>query len=176
VLLTEAVAAAVREAAGRAVQEAVRGVLAELPANPDLLDRLRAALGLAAPTAPATPAVPTPPTACAARVAQARAWVGAGWHQVRGACATVAGAAARAVAAVQERWRRTRQCRVPLLTAAAVGAATGVAVYCGGPTIAGLAGWIAGFTTTLAVQAALWLRPTFSGPPPVADACPGAAS
>ena len=40
------------------------------------------------------------------------------------------------------------------------GAVVGLAAYCGGPYVAAFAGWTAGFTTTLSVQAGIWLRRT----------------
>jgi hypothetical protein len=49
-----------------------------------------------------------------------------------------------------------------LLTAVAVGGAAGVVAYLGGPQVAALAGWVAGFTTTLTFQAGLWLRRAFA--------------
>jgi hypothetical protein len=47
---------------------------------------------------------------------------------------------------------------VPVAAALALGAVVGAAAYYGGPYVAAFAGWLAGFTTTLAVQAGLWLR------------------
>ena len=54
---------------------------------------------------------------------------------------------------------------MPLLTAIALGTVTGLGAYYRGPSVAALAGWIAGLTTTLAVQAGLWLRPWLGGSP-----------
>jgi hypothetical protein len=147
-------------------------MLAELSANPDLLDRLRAALGVTTP-APA-PAAPAPPAARATRVAQARAWLGAGWRKVCGACAMTAGAAARAVAAVRARWQAVRRFQVPLLRALTVGTVAGVAAYFASPWFAALASGLGGFTAMIAVQTSLWLRRTFAGPLPAAAACPDA--
>jgi hypothetical protein len=62
------------------------------------------------------------------------------------------------VSALWQQVRRLRHFRVPLLAALAVAAVVGVAAYYGGPYVAAFAGWLAGFTTTLAVQAGLWLR------------------
>ena len=65
----------------------------------------------------------------------------------------------------RRRWQLVRQFRVPLLTAVVIGAVAGLIAYCGGPYVAALAGWIAGFTTTLTVQAGLWLRHWLDGSP-----------
>ena len=46
----------------------------------------------------------------------------------------------------------------PLLLAAGVGVALGVAAYLAGPWFAAAAGWLAGFATTLGVQAAVAFR------------------
>jgi hypothetical protein len=171
--LTEAVATAVKEAVGLAVQQAVAGVLGELLANPALLDQLRATLGVPAPPAP-VPAPAAPRTSrAAARVAQARAWLGAGWQKARGLCTAIAGAMGQTLAAVRHPWRRARQLGVPILAAAAVGLLAGTVAFCGGPYVAAAAGWLAGFTATLAAQAGLWLRRTLAAP--VAADTPAAA-
>jgi len=46
----------------------------------------------------------------------------------------------------------------PLLLAAGVGVALGVAAYLAGPWCAAAAGWLAGFAATLGVQAAVAFR------------------
>ena len=46
----------------------------------------------------------------------------------------------------------------PLLLAAGVGVALGVAAYLAGPWFAAAAGWLAGFAATLGVQAAVAFR------------------
>ena len=46
----------------------------------------------------------------------------------------------------------------PLLLAAGVGVALGVTAYLAGPWFAAAAGWLAGFVTTLGVQAAVAFR------------------
>jgi hypothetical protein len=92
-------------------------------------------------------------------VGRMRSWLASGWRSLRG---TVTGAACRAARTVSALWRQVqmlRQFKVPVLAALAVGAVVGVAAYYGGPYVAALAGWLAGFTATLAVQAGLWLRP-----------------
>jgi hypothetical protein len=56
-----------------------------------------------------------------------------------------------------------RQFKVPLLTAVGVGIAEGTGAYFAGPYLAALAGWIAGFSTTLFLQLGLWLRRSTNG-------------
>ena len=159
--LNESVAAAVKDAVTLAVQEAIQGILAEVLANPDVLARLR---GLVSQTVPATstPVVQTAPAAKTSWLgkvaAKVSSWCGLGWRSVRNACGSLVGAVTNALSTAKHRWQLVRQFRVPLLTAVVVGAVAGVGAYCGGPYVAALAGWIAGFTTTLTVQAGIWLR------------------
>ena len=75
------------------------------------------------------------------------------------------GSVTKALSTAKHRWQLVRQFRVPLLTAVVVGAVAGLGAYCGGPYVAALAGWIAGFTTTLTVQAGMWLRHWLEGSP-----------
>jgi hypothetical protein len=164
---------AVKQAVTVAVQEAVRGILTEVFSNTDLLKKLRG--HVSTPT-------PEPKTSFAKKLAgKVTGWLSAGGQVIRRLCGAVKSRIVSATTCVtdalstaQRQLRFVRQYRVPLLTAAAVGAAAGVAAYWGGPSIAGLAGWIAGFTTTLATHAGIWLRRTLSALPPAADACPGA--
>ena len=164
--LNDAVASAVKDAVAVAVREAVRGLLAEVLANPDVLARLR---GLVSPTAAATstattPAAPAAPKSWPGNVAaQIGSWCGLGWRSVRNVCAALVGRVTKVLSSLRRRWQLVRQFRVPLLTALVVGAVAGVGAYCGGPCVAALAGWIAGFTTTLTVQAGIWLRQLLDG-------------
>src|SRR5262245_39325280 len=127
--LNGAVADAVKEAVGLAVQEAVRGVLAEVLTNPDLLAALRQVL-----TPPSPPAGRDAPEPRESRAAgffpRAGAWL-------RTSCGRAgAGLLRRAVQAACRMGRRLRgawQFRGPLLRAAAVGTAVGVAAYGAGP-------------------------------------------
>jgi hypothetical protein len=64
--------------------------------------------------------------------------------------------------AVQQRVQRTRQFFTPVLTALGIGTVAGIIAYCGGPYIAAFAGWVAGVSTTVALQIGLWLRRTFA--------------
>jgi hypothetical protein len=166
--LNEAVADAVKGAVTLAVQQAVQGVLTEVLANPEVLDKLRAAVLPAVPPVPslAPPAPPTP--ASAARGTSGRRvqdlcgtvkrWTSAAWDHVRSASAAVAGKAGAAAGKVRGYWRTARYFRAPVVAGLAVGTVAGVVAYFGGPYLAAAAGWLAGFTTTLSVQAGIWLR------------------
>jgi AcrR family transcriptional regulator len=150
--LNEAVATAVQEAVGAAVQHAVQAVLREVLTNPEMLARLGgAALPVAAPASAAS-AARSPKTSwkqrralvCKSvtalqtaarqeggrRVRQARAWTAGAWMQVR----------------------LLGRIKYQLLIALSVGA------YCAGPWLAATAGGVAGFCTTLAVQAGMALK------------------
>jgi hypothetical protein len=159
--LNGAVETAVRQAVTVAVEQAIKGIAAELFTNPDLLGKL--GMGPAtSETVPhnTTPPV-TPPSGIRNLVAKTGSWLASGWRSLR---RTVTGAACRVVRIVSGLWqqvRRLRHFRVPLLAALAVGAVVGMAAYYGGPYVAAFAGWLAGFTTTLAVQAGFWLRQSF---------------
>jgi hypothetical protein len=159
--LNDAVAGAVKDAVAVAVQEAVRGILAEVLANPDVLARLRGLLSQTAAVT-STPVVQTAPAAQKSWLgnvaAKVGSWGGLGWRSVRNACASLVGRVTSVLSTFKRRWQLVRQFRIPLLTAVVVGAGAGVGAYCGGPSVAALAGWIAGFTTTLTVQAGIWLR------------------
>src|SRR5271167_4647523 len=164
--LNEAVASAVQDAMVVAVREAVRGILAEVLSNPDLLAQLRTNIGLptSADRTPAPPAAPVERKSLVAKITGTiAAWFGAGWRAVRRACRAVTGKIGNVLSTAKHRWRLVRQFRVPLLTAVIVGAVAGLGAYCGGPYVAALAGWIAGFTTTLTVQAGIWLRQLLEG-------------
>jgi hypothetical protein len=158
--LNEAIVTAVKEAVGVAVQEAVRAVLGELLTNPELLHTIRESLAplLTADARPAPPVGAEPPgtpasslhdkcrTGLRARLLRGKnclsAWLGrlrTGLRAARtGACAV-----GRFVGRL---WR-------PLLIAVGIGGVVGVAAYLLGPWLSTAAGGLAGFTTSLAVQA-----------------------
>jgi hypothetical protein len=163
--LWDAVADAVKQAVGLAVEAAVRGVLTEVLSNPSFLDQLRASLGVTTAAVPVT-VVPAAPVRQSSRVAacltRARAWLGIGWCSVRHACASVAGGVTKALSAAKRPWQMARQFRTALLVALGVGIVVGIVAYSGGPFIAAVTGWIAGFVTTLATQAGIWWRRTFT--------------
>jgi hypothetical protein len=163
--LNESVAAAVKDAVTLAVQEAIQGILAEVLANPDVLARLR---GLVSQTASAasTPVTQVAPAATKSVVGnltgKVGAWLGRGWRSVRQACASVTGGVTNTLSATKRRWQMIRQFRFPLLAALGVGVVVGTVAYCGGPFIAAVTGWIAGFTSALIAQAGVFLRRTLA--------------
>jgi hypothetical protein len=163
--LNEAVVTAVKEAVGAAVQEAVRAVLTELLGNPELLHTIRETL---APllTAEARTAPPTgaKATGAAGSVFFSRCWA---WTRARLL------AAARCLRSWRSRvYTGLRAARMgvcaggrfigrlwrPLLIALGIGAVVGVGAYLLGPWLSTAAGGLAGFTTSLAVQARMTLR------------------
>jgi hypothetical protein len=159
--LNQSVADAVKQAVTLAVQEAIQGILAEVLANPDLLAKLRGLVSQSTATtsAPVTAAAPAvTPSRVGTLTGKVGSWLGRGWRSVRQACTSVVGNVANALSAAKRPWQTIRQFRFPLLTALGVGIAVGVLAFCGGPFIAAVTGWIAGFVTTLAAQAGLWLR------------------
>jgi hypothetical protein len=162
--LNEAVAMAVKEAVALAVQEAVHGILAEVLSNADLLAKLRGTIGVNIKD-DSTMAAQAAPTVQKSRVGklagQVGSWLGLGWGAVRQAGASVVARIEQAITTVKCRWQLVRQFRRPVMAALIVGVVAGLAAYCGGPYIAAFAGWLAGFTTTLTVQAGIWLRRTF---------------
>jgi hypothetical protein len=166
--LNEAVVAAVKAAVTVAVEQAVRAVLAEVLTNPALLDKLRGVT----PPAPAAPKARW--SRLTGRVRQAGTWLtaglAAGWRGVRGTVGSVAGGVRRTVANARARWQAVRRFQIPLVRAVTVGVAVGVAAYFARPWLAALASGVGGFTAMMAVQAGLWLRRTFGGAPPTADA------
>jgi hypothetical protein len=151
--LNEAVATAVKEAVGVAVKEAVQAVMAEILANADVLTRLR---GI---TASAPNGEPAQPNALKRFLGRVRDCAASGLRVCASAPRQIGGL-------LDAGWIRLgalRQFKVPLLTAVGVGAAVGTGAYFAGPYVAALAGGVAGFTTTLFVHAALWLRRTAGG-------------
>jgi hypothetical protein len=163
--LNEAVVTAVKEAVGVAVQEAVRAVLSEVLANPDLLHTIRDSLApLAAASVQAVKPTGTKPAGAPASVALGRCWAWLRTRMLRGR---------RCLAAWRVRCRRhlhaawtglcvgsrcIRRLRRPLLMALGAAGLVGVAAYVAGPWLSTAAGGLAGFTTSLAVQARRALR------------------
>jgi hypothetical protein len=153
--LNEAVATAVKEAVGLAVKEAVQVVLAEVLANAEVLTRLRGAAAGATPAANGA----ARPNALKSFLGRIRRFASSSLQ----ACASVPRRVANLLATGWRRLGALRQFKVPLLTAVGVGAAVGAGAYFAGPYVAAMAGWLAGFTATLFVHAALWLRRTADG-------------
>jgi hypothetical protein len=153
--LNEAVATAVKEAVGVAVKEAVQVVLAEVLANADVLGRLRNVSTAVAPDSHEE----IRPNALKRFLGRARRLASRCWQ----ACASVPRRVGNLLTAGWVRLGALRQFRVPILTAIGVGAVVGAGAYFAGPYVAAVAGWVAGFTATLFVHAALWLRRTADG-------------
>jgi hypothetical protein len=171
--LNEAVVTAVKEAVRAAVQEAVRAVLTELLANPELLRMIRESLAplLGADARPASPGGSEPLGAPVSSVRDRyRTWLRA--RLLRGKVCLTAWlgrlrtglrAARTGVCAggrfVGRLWR-------PLLIAVGIGGVVGVSAYLLGPWLSTAAGGLAGFTTSLAVQARMALRQALGCFPP----------
>jgi hypothetical protein len=153
------VAAAVKEAVGLAVQEAVQAVLAEVLTNADLLAQLARLVAPAAPPVQQAPARP----AVRQRLGRAAAWVGGKARAFADACRALTGTAVNLAAVCWARLRLLRHLKYQLLAAAGVGVAAGLAAYWAGPVLAALASGAGGFATTWAVQAGLWLRRLLAG-------------
>ena len=155
--LNEAVADAVKAAVGGAVRDTTQAVLAELLTNPVVLARLRDALAPLAPVAAPAPQPAEPPPAPSlgdkvrAAARSGKAACGSALNKVKVWCGWLTGKA-------KEGARLARPHTRPLLLAAGVGVAVGVTAYMAGPWFAAVAGWLAGFTATLGVQAAIAFR------------------
>jgi hypothetical protein len=161
--ILDGLADALHAAVADAVQQAVRGVLSELLADP----MIRTALAGTVPTA-------TTPTLSPVR--HVGAWLARCWsgvraglqalvraglgasHRLHDAGHTLLHAAGRPLLQVWQGVVLLRRCRGPVLVALTAGAVTGLAAYLLGPWLAAAAGGVGGFTTTLAVQTGLWLR------------------
>jgi len=149
--LNEAVVGAVKEAVTLAVRQAVQAVMTEVLTNKDLVGLLRGPLTQAAAATAPEPAVSRP----AGVLSRVGAWAGRMWGKARRAVSAVLGLTGRGLVAG---WQLVRRFRGQVLLAVGVGAAAGVAVYFAGPWLAAGAAWVAGFATTLAVQAGMALR------------------
>jgi hypothetical protein len=165
--LNEAVADAVTQAVSLAVKEAVQSVLTEVLSNPALGAQLRATTFPVAPVheMDVSTAVPTPSSGLATRLCLCVAWVQA---RLRAAChlgkrfleqirrlpqATWVG-----LCWLSHRWR-------PLVIAVGVGCTLGGLAYLAGPWLCTGAGGLAGFTTTLALQARAAFKRLFDTAP-----------
>jgi hypothetical protein len=163
--LNEAIVTAVKEAVGAAVHEAVRAVLTELLGNSELLHTIRDSL--VPPIAPgAHPAQPTDTkaTGAGASVFVSRCWV---WtrarvlataHCLRSWRDRVRTASDAAWKCLRSGGRFVGRLWRPLLIAVGIGAVVGMGAYLLGPWLSTAAGGLAGFTTSLAVQARVALR------------------
>jgi hypothetical protein len=145
--LNESVAAAVKDVVGVAVREAVQAVLAELLANPVVLQMLHG---------PA--AEPAPPAGEGPRGPGLGGRLAGGAQAARAGCAGLWARARRGWGALVPRLGLLRQHRRQLLVAAAAGVATGFLAYVAGPAIAAGLSAVAGFTAALALRAGRWLH------------------
>jgi hypothetical protein len=148
--LNEAVADAVKEAVGAAVQTAVQAVLREVLGSPEVQARLRA------------PAPTAPPPAPKARWKEYAAALGTAvvvwWAAARAECRKRLGQVRSWVAGAVERMRGLGRFKYHLLVALGVAAAATATASWTGPVVVAAAGWLAGCTTALGVQAALAYR------------------
>ena len=158
--LKESVASAVRDATAQAVQQAVQATLTEILTSPELM----ALIGAARAPAPVAEPDPPPPASPAPRlrdrIGSALGWAGQKIRTAREACS-------RRMPAIRPRLLGLWNLRCQLLIALGIGAAAGLVAYTAGPLAAGLLGALAGFTTSLAARASLWLRRLTAAPVPM---------
>jgi hypothetical protein len=171
--LSEAVADAVKTGVGMAVKEAVQAVLTEVLSNQEIRAKLSMSSGADVPEHPneaLAQVMPTGPdhhsldwgqlarayiaglrAACAGLARHARTWAGSVWQRT---CQKFAA------------WRRHSELFAPfkkqILLALVIGTLVTIGIWYGGVWISALVCGIGGFFTTLAVQAGLWVRKTFT--------------
>src|SRR5262245_48601194 len=166
--LNEAVAAAVKEAVGIAVQQAVQAVLLEVLTNADLLDQVRSAVAPHPPVEPKEPGPGPRKRPWANLAGSAAGWLFAAFEKARVVTGAVVGAVTgtvrKAAGKLVTCWRLTTRFRVPVVLAAVIGVGVGTGAYFGGPYVAAFTGWLAGFVTTLAAQAGVWMKRVFAAP------------
>jgi hypothetical protein len=149
--LNDAVAAAVKDAVGLAVQAVMR----EMLTSPELLARLGAAVPAAAPVLEKTPKAKASWKRRCLGVCKtltvwltaARIWCGRRLEGVRCQAFSM--------------WRQARtlgRFRNQLLVAGGIGVTVGAAAYLAGPWLSAAAGGVGGFAVSLAVQLGLTLR------------------
>jgi hypothetical protein len=157
--LNEAVATAVRQAVEIAVKDAIHAVVAELLTNPEITGLLRGFM----------PAVTTKaPVADGSEAAQPankptffrwmKAGVTSGFRKIGQAFVSIPRQVGHLLAAGRSRLGLIRRFKVEFLTAVGVGTLAGVAAYFAGPWLSAMAGWLAGFAATVAVQAGMAMR------------------
>jgi hypothetical protein len=163
--LNEAVVTAVKDAVAVAVQEAVRGVLTEVLANPELLARVQGLTNPQPAAAPAAPPQPSQPTSWLRELLE-KVWSGfrSGLSAVGQGCMNGLRWVGHQWNAAWKRVKMLGRFKCPLLVALGVGTDVGTMAYFAGPWLAAAAGWVAGFTVTLAVQAGVWLRRVVASP------------
>lgn len=166
--LNEAVASTVEQAVGAAVSSTVQTVLTELLTNPIVLARLREILAPAPSVAPVAIAVPQPvnrvpySTRLRAHFQKARKRFGILLSQTRakmsGLAGKVKGWTCGLATKVGACLRMAKPYQKALLVSAGIGVACAVTGYFAGPWFAAAAAWVAGFVTTLGVQAGIAFR------------------
>jgi hypothetical protein len=185
--LDAAVAAAVKEAAGIAIKEAVQGVLTEVLSNPELLDRLRPEPAVTGcPQGPAAPGAAEEKrgwlsrlagvvTAAGGKVVALTRRAKARVAQLAPRCwetlsANLKNAGRRVKMLSQNVWRflasiasTSWRARRPLLVALGVGAVVGGGCYLAGPVVASAVSGLAGFVGSLAASAVNSLRQALGG-------------
>jgi hypothetical protein len=148
--LNEAVVTAVKQAVTIAVREAVQAVLSEVLASPQLRESL-----VQSPRRPTT-------TSGSARMRQWGSWLRTRLLCAKSAVGTFMSRGrqqlAMAWSGVCAGSRFVHRLRKPLVIALGVGGVVGVGAYFWGPWLCTAFGGLAGFTTSLAVQAGTRLR------------------
>jgi hypothetical protein len=166
-----AVELAVRQAVSEAVKETLQAVIAEVLTNPDLLAAFRGVVPAAPPQTSASP--PEPPRGLFRRACDGvQAGLGVAAHAcgsvlglAANACGSVLGQAAGVKAVARAGWQLARRFKARLLAACGVGVAAGAVTFWAGPWLGVAAASVAGFFTTLAVQARAGLRRLFCPAP-----------
>ena len=151
---------AVRQAVSQAVKEAVQVVLVEILSNADLLATLRTVPPTAAGSPPDNRA--DPPERPKGFFHRACDKVKAGLAVAGTACAAVVGQVVGIKPLARAAWGLTKTFKGHVLAACGIGVAAGVITYLAGPWLGIAAGWLSGFTVSLAVQARNALRKLFA--------------
>jgi len=167
--LSEALPQAVADATREGTRSAVRDILSELLRDPEILARLRDALGGASPTKSSEPVAPPPAPTSTSHGPGLLTSLGSGLQ--RGANAAVA-KGQQALAKIRARFReakdragaaiRTAQTVVPLgrfaATAAAVGVTVAAVSYVAPQGFSAVVSGVGGAVVAAAVQTYRWLR------------------
>jgi hypothetical protein len=169
--LSEALPQAVADATREGTRSAVRDILSELLRDPEILARLRDALGSAAPTKPSEPVAPAPTPTSTSHSPGPSLLTRVGGGLQRGASVAVA-KGRQAFATIRARIReakdragaaiRTAQTVVPLgrfaATAAAVGVTVAAVSYVAPQGFSAVVSGVGGAVVAAAVQTYRWLR------------------
>jgi hypothetical protein len=155
--LEQAVVAAVQAAVGLAVREAVKAVLQEVLTSPAVLEKMQGTAAAATPIPAEAPKAGFK-NRLVRLCGRLKAGVQAAIQMIGGGCSLVMGGVRRAATAARDRASTVARFKVSLLLAIGVGTAVGIGAYFAGPWAAAGAGWLAGFATSLALQAWATLR------------------